>query len=359
MYFGEMMIPFQLHRRLPLIRRPFYQRDRIREERDSLAQQLTNLQSELTRLQNVADERDALAEQVDSLRLELSFLSSDLNVIVVRLQGGLGNQLFRYAFARFVALKQCAALWIDKSFYPAPRGGYAAENPNRMIEFEMSAFRIFCQRIVSDVPRSISLTQVRDYGQRPCEVAAIGKNLLLEGDWTSQFDHLLDAEFSDLLRYELQPRARLENPEFLHNRELIEKAPNSVAVHVRRGDYTLAQDIFTLLGQDYYDRALALMESRVGASQIFVFSDEIELVRDTLCFPEGARFVATRTIIENFELSKACKHIIAANSSYSWWVAYLKNKDGFVVIPKNWHSSPELRAKYENSPMLPPDWARI
>jgi hypothetical protein len=354
-----MIIPFQLHRRLPLIRRPFYQRDRIREERDTLAQQLTNLQSELTRLQNVADERNALAEQVDSLRSQLSFISAGLNVIVVRLQGGLGNQLFGYAFARFIARQQGAALWIDKSFYPCPTDGYAADNPTSMREIEISAFRIFCQGIVSGVPRGVPLTQVRDNGQRPHEVAAIGKNLLLEGEWARQIDHLLDAEFSDLLRHELQPRAKLEHPKFLHYRELIENAPNSVAVHVRRGDYKVTQQIFTLLGQDYYDRTLALLESRVGPSQIFVFSDEIELVRDNLCFPEGARFVAAMTSIEDFELMKACKHIIAANSTYSWWAAYLKNKDGgFVVVPKHYHSNSELRAQYEKWPM-PPGWVRI
>jgi hypothetical protein len=209
------------------------------------------------------------------------------------------------------------------------------------------------------VPPGVPLTQVRDNGQRTHEVAAIGKNLLLVGEWSSHVDHLVDAEFSDLLRHELQPRAKLEHPDFLHNRELIENAPNSVAVHVRRGDYKLHQHIFSLLGQDYYDRALAVMESRVGPSQIFVFSDEIEWVRDNLCFPEGARIVANRTTIEDFELLKACKHIIAANSTYSWWAAYLKNKDsGLVVVPKHYCSNSEMQAQYEGWPM-PPGWVRI
>jgi hypothetical protein len=65
------------------------------------------------------------------------------NAIVVRLQGGLGNQLFGYAFARFVARQQRAALWIDKSFYPSPKDGYAADNPSQARELEIEAFRIF------------------------------------------------------------------------------------------------------------------------------------------------------------------------------------------------------------------------
>lgn len=103
------MIPFQLHRRLPLIRRPFYQRDRIREERDTLAQQLTNLQSELTQLRNVSDERDSLEQQLTKSegRPTGAFPSAravaDLDPIwpLPRSTGGLSDQEIRRQFAKF------------------------------------------------------------------------------------------------------------------------------------------------------------------------------------------------------------------------------------------------------------------
>jgi len=280
-------------------------------------------------------------------------------LIVLCLAGGLGNQLFQYSFGRFVAYSLGAELWIDTSHY-APgsptriRVGYDEGDPNSIKRFELEHLQIHCQRIpdttdLNDLRKSFRL--VSDDGQLPAEVIALGDKLVLRGEWSRQLDYLFIGVFPDLLRRELRMRYAPDEPKFKCVQQKIRDNPNSVAVQIRRGNYKYLQHMFTLLGEEYYSKAFCAIEDKISEPKYFVFSDEIEWVQENFRLARDVEFVKTSTVIENFELSRTCHHVICANSTYSWWTAYLvDNLHKVVVMPRRYYGNEEWQAEYEKEP---------
>jgi hypothetical protein len=113
----------------------------------------------------------------------------------------------------------------------------------------------------------------------------------------------------------------------------------AVAVHVRRGDYTQHAARFTLLHKDYYERALRLIARAVNRPQFFVVSDDLGAARELFADRPGTTFVEGGTAFDDMHLIAACQHHIIANSSFSWWGAYLSRNDGGLTLaPRAWFS---------------------
>jgi len=152
---------------------------------------------------------------------------------------------------------------------------------------------------------------------------------------------------------------RLREPATGNNQSLLEQidaAPVSVSLHVRRGDYTLAAEGNIALPLDYYHRAIDLIRQRFDDPVFFIFSDDIEFARKNL--PAGMRQVFVEgnddlSSHEDLRLMAACQHHIIANSSFSWWGAWLNpSSEKVVVAPRHWLLSPE--SAFED--LLPPTW---
>jgi hypothetical protein len=114
-----------------------------------------------------------------------------------------------------------------------------------------------------------------------------------------------------------------------------------VALHVRRGDYTnpATMAVHGLMGPEYYARARHLLAERTGPSAVCVFTDDPAWVRANLGLPADSVFVSehTRSAVEDLILMSRCSHHITANSSFSWWGAWLNPKpDKVVVTPSRW-----------------------
>lgn len=174
----------------------------------------------------------------------------------------------------------------------------------------------------------------------------LGNNLFQGAYIYSKF---LDGEIPDIY---------LQDPKYFdHHREEIRElygipteTIDYVAIHVRRGDYVNNQFYVDLSETDYYKKAMS--EFPTG-TEFLVFSDEIgwcmqHLIGNNLSFWE------TQNELEDFNKMSSCRGIIAANSSFSWWVAYLSNC-GKVVAPsvKNWYTDGIERTK------CPEEWIRI
>ena len=106
---------------------------------------------------------------------------------------------------------------------------------------------------------------------------------------------------------------------------------DSISLHVRRGDYVDKSDYHPLCTMEYYEEALALMPNE----EVIVFSDDIPWCKDNF---KGERFVFSegRSNSQDLEYMSKCKHHIIANSSFSWWGAWLGNQEGITVAPKKW-----------------------
>lgn len=140
----------------------------------------------------------------------------------------------------------------------------------------------------------------------------------------------------------------------------------TVSIHLRRGDYLLPNHHFALLDSDYYLEAITQNFLPVDDYNFIVFSNDIDyckemLVGDNIWFvdPLGGKKVCSDSEKEDLALMSLCDHHITANSSYSWWGAYLsKNKDKKIICPTNWlkhyHSSSWMNGRY-----YPPTWINI
>ena len=147
------------------------------------------------------------------------------------------------------------------------------------------------------------------------------------------------------------------------NKEVLEKikSTEAVAVHFRRGDYTKKRvaDKYGSCSVEYYKNAVEYIAEKYPNPEIFFFSDDIEWVKENLKFPYNCSYVANNTGDKSFEdlrLMSCCKHNVIANSSFSWWGAWLNNnKDKIVVAPKKWLQD----SSFAQDDIVPKAWIRL
>jgi hypothetical protein len=144
------------------------------------------------------------------------------------------------------------------------------------------------------------------------------------------------------------------------NEELFENiiTHNSVALHVRRGDYltnTSAANYHGVCSLLYYQKAIDLLSSQYSNLYFYVFSDDIKWAESNLTIPFPTTFIGHNFGDQSFQdlrLISRCKHQIIANSSFSWWGAWLNSYENKTVIaPKKWF----LNNKKTES-LFPPSW---
>ena len=136
----------------------------------------------------------------------------------------------------------------------------------------------------------------------------------------------------------------------------------SVSVHIRRGDYVTNRHTNAVHGVcplSYYKKAMKFIEDRVAQPEYFVFSDDLDWVKGNLQTHSKVRFVDNNRESNSYNdmhLMSLCKHSIIANSSFSWWGAWLGgNKDKIVVAPSQWFRDREL----DSSDHIPSSWYRM
>jgi hypothetical protein len=179
-------------------------------------------------------------------------------------------------------------------------------------------------------------------------------NVLLIGYWQSE-DYFLDVHAA--IRRELRFRSGLA-PGYAGFESLATK-PSSVAVHVRRGDYVsdaTTSAVHGALGPDYYRRALAFVAERVQEPEYLAFSDDPEWVERELAAKLSLTVVSGGDAHQDLQLMSLCTHHVIANSSFSWWGAWLGEQDGSVVVaPAGWFGD----SRVDTRSMVPARWRRL
>ena len=288
-------------------------------------------------------------------------------MITVRIKGGLGNQLFQYAAAYALAKRLNQDVRLDISFYP-----------NQTLRgYKLEYLNIEKSEIANKFPLSISFLKNRyiNKGLRMLHVSTIGKHplYLLEtlSDIVPQYysvnsnDIYIDGYYQSEKYFKeyknelIKQFSQNYNPEKEYLECLDEiKRTTSIAVHLRRGDFLKAQynnnPNHYLLGEEYYQNSREFVEKKVDNPTFFWFSDDIEWVQHHFDRRDNFRFVTMRTKhpdIDELMLMKNCKHIIAANSTFSWWASWLnENTDAMHICPSK---------RYGNANMIPDNWIKI
>jgi hypothetical protein len=181
------------------------------------------------------------------------------------------------------------------------------------------------------------------------------KNIYLYGNWQSEkyFKNIKDIIIKDFsLKREMTEKTKY----FLSK---IKKS-ESVSIHIRRGDYVKnikTKEYHGICSLDYYKKAIKLTEEKIKNPVFFVFSDDIEWVKNNLKTKNPLTFVSGNNMpdYEEMVLMSKCDHNIIANSSFSWWGAWLNsNPNKIVIAPKKWYNAP-----VETKDLIPNKWITI
>lgn len=282
--------------------------------------------------------------------------------IYSRLFGGAGNQLFQYAAGRALADKLGCELILDSR--------YLADGSNRgdcFAHFQNARFAC-----TDDLPpaKSDGLLRYglwRKFGKSPRFVREKGlgfnagffdlpTDTYLHGYWQSP---RYFGPQTKRLRQDLTFTTSL-TPENAEIAAQIADTGTAVSIHVRRGDYVAtAAGSHSTLSPEYYLSAAAQITEQAGPITCFVFSNDPAWARDNLNLDHPTVIVDINdetTGHFDLHLQSLCAHNIIANSTFSWWAAWLNpNPDKIVVAPKLWFANPKLA----NPDLLPPAWVRM
>ena len=262
--------------------------------------------------------------------------SEDLNV--VRIWGGLGNQMFQYAFGCALARTSGVPTYYDLSWFSKDRGrAYGLDCFRGEVAVIGGKKALWLSRdnwFVRLMGFGPSLTRFRESPENVyCQGLLTVRNHYIRG-------YFQVAKYYDAIREQLLKAFRLRDiPLEVLNFERMMRACEPVSLHVRRGDYLKSSD-YWLCNESYYARAVSVIRKLVEAPRFFVFSDDLPWCRRSLDLPSETVFVDVADSDHpefDLYLMSRCRHNIIANSSFSWWGAWLnENQQKRVVAPARW-----------------------
>ena len=263
-------------------------------------------------------------------------------MILTRLQGGMGNQIFQWAYGRHLSNKYNLELYIDLIFYNQHMTG-TTKRSYSLSKFPKIKSEIFNTSILSN---SKTFQQLNDNFKFNELTYNNNFNYYLTGYWQSENYFL---ESSDLIRNELSPSDSILKK--LNLTPFIDT--NVVSLHVRRTDYVTSNGYHPVQSIEYYKKALDVIGEY---DYIFVFSDDIQWCKDNLTF-NNMIFMEGFDDVEDLWLMSMCKNNIIANSSFSWWGAWLNNNlNKKVIAPNNWFGS---KVNLSVDSIIPNNWIKI
>jgi hypothetical protein len=295
-------------------------------------------------------------------------------MIIVKLMGGLGNQMFQYAFGKTLALKNKTELKLDVSSL----GDTKTPGIHTIRYFQLDLYNInaaiasaedlkkykkgkagkLLNMFLFYLPFKIQNLYIREpffyFFKKGLNVPS---NSYMDGYWQSE--KYFNTIREELIR-EFTPAGSLS----AQTMSLAEKirSVQSVSIHVRRGDYVadpLNIKRFEVCSKSYYKQAMSAVTEKVSDPSFFIFSDEPEWFKKNIQTTFPVEYVTHNTGSNSYEdmyLMSLCKHNIIANSSFSWWAAWLnKNKEKIVIAPKRWFKDNSKNSK----DLLPETWMKL
>ncbi len=292
-------------------------------------------------------------------------------MIISRITGGLGNQMFQYAAGRTISIKHNIPFKIDISFF---------DNPKQNRHFLLDTFNIKAEiatkKEIIDfngekkdlLPKKYfriirNTLQKRIYRENRFSYSdtflSIKKNTYIKGLFQSE---KYFSSIKNLIKNEFSLRKPLSHVYDKHLKSI--NSNNSISLHIRRGDYVnnkKTSDFHGNLNIKYYTQAAEMIEKRIQNPHFYIFSDDIDWAKKNLMLNHPITFMADGNELNCYEemyLMSTCKHNIIANSTFSWWGAWLNNNSNKIIIaPKKWFAQAEMNNQTQD--LLPASWIRI
>jgi len=296
-------------------------------------------------------------------------------MIIIRLMGGLGNQMFQYAFGRRMSIINNTELVLDDTLL------LDRSLPNELVthrNFELDIFKLcnyrwatnqevfgfngdpsapIQRKIVRKLKNIIYPKKliIQKFNEINPKYFLVKGNTCFVGRWQSVFyfndvaeqikqDFQINMALSDMV-YDLQNKIN---------------SCNAVCIHIRRGDLVTSSIYSNTIGTvslNYYNEAIEYMKKHIVRPVFFVFSDDIDWCKENISRSKDFIFIekviAGEKAEGHFFLMQQCKHFIISNSTFAWWAAWLATSENkFVIYPKDWYKD----LNYKNPKMCPKDW---
>jgi hypothetical protein len=288
-----------------------------------------------------------------------------LKIILLKLNGGLGNQMFQYAFAINLIQNKKYIIILDTSSFT---------NNKKKTGYTPRPYELYLFNLKYTIKSFFLTTIIKYFNKNICKINdelyfsntslnSIIQNkifILIDGYFQSDKYFINKNIFKDVFVFKKLYSVDIVN-KYLN---LIEHS-NSVAIHYRRGDYEndlISKNYHGVLNNNYYIKAMNYFYKINNDTIFFIFSDEIDKIKNEIIelnykiifIDNTSRLSST---IDMFLMSK-CKHNIIANSTYSWWGAWLNdNENKIVIAPRDWYNSSNL--VYSINLLIPDNWVII
>ena len=289
-------------------------------------------------------------------------------MIATKLIGGLGNQMFQYAIGRTLAIRNNVELKLDITGFDTYKlQNYSLSTFNikaslatekelawfKKYHFKQGRLWFWYNRTIANRAR---YAWEKQFNFEPW-ILTLKDPVYLDGFWQSEH-YFKEIEMS--IRNEFSVKVPLAG----RNKEIADLMhdTNAVSLHVRRADYVTNPQTSTWHGAcnlEYYEKAVSTIVASVENPHFFVFSDDMPWAKENIKLDYPITYVDHNDALTNYEdlrLMSLCKHNIVANSSFSWWGAWLNtNPNKIVVAPNRWFQTPKM----DTRDLLPESWVRI
>ncbi len=289
-------------------------------------------------------------------------------MIIVRIYEGLGNQLFQYAYARALSLSTKQKVFLDVR----ETGARISEKRLTPRKYSLNHYKItlpICKNVshfypyingsdsTLEIMQKLSMVGCLPYKFYKQKTSDYDEKIVnLKGNWYLQGwfqDSRYFQKYESIIRQEITPKNRIKINHELKN---LLQTNNTISVHIRRCDY---KKILNMLPISYYYNAMGYMKDRILNPFWVVFSDDINWTKENINFGSNCYFLDEKDNLQDYEelmVMSCCKNHIIANSTFSWWGAWLcRNEDKIVVGPDRWGLN---RLCNYGKNILPTDWIK-
>jgi hypothetical protein len=292
-------------------------------------------------------------------------------MVISHILGGIGNQMFQYAAGRALSLSRQQSLYLDIQDFEgyALHSGFQLSSvfnvdvPYADLQFTEKVLGFRSKNLIKKIIKRPLFKSFRgdNFIMEPHshywpQLASVADDCYLYGYWQSE---KYFKAYEDIIRQDFCFRHTLDPLNQALKQEVGGK--ESISVHIRRGDYLSdhkTSQIMNVCGLEYYLDAIHRVASEMGSPHLYIFSDDIQWVRDNLIVPYPKTYIEHNSGVNSYkdmQLMSACRHHIIANSSFSWWGAWLNpSPNKIVMAPARWFVNGN-----NDVDIVPVNWVRI
>lgn len=289
-------------------------------------------------------------------------------MVLVEIEGGLGNQMFQYAAGKALSMRLKEPLFLSNDVFKIFSADGSMQSYFPCASYSIAS--LLLKRSFIETSTNNKLKRIVGFGHKKTyqekgilynkKVESLTAPVYIKGFWQSEkYFHA----YKDEIRNSFQFNAN----SCCVNKEIANaiQSCNAVSVHVRRGDYITNKENFKKHGvcdMNFFLGAFALIEEKIKSPSYFVFTDDaVWAKKELLPFRKDAVVVVGNNNCNSWMdmyLMSLCKHNIIANSTFSWWGAWLNNnKDKVIIAPEKWFALTHLNE--QSADLIPVEWIKI